>query len=134
MLASINVRAKRNSFVTDILQPGQAKYLVTTAISKYGSIPAHESVKTPYFSDCVYSRSQIEMVGISQHHRYSDILKLLGSNCFNSSLTTYWQKHWGRNYPVGCNQLSSTGIATRTGLYKMKAICVFYNPIPLIPF
>ena len=129
MLAAVNVGAKYDSFVADVTEPGQAEYLVTTAIGKYCFIPRHKTVQPTHFFDDTYSWPQVDMVGIGQQHPYSQVLQFFRGHCFNRGLATHRCEYRRRNHPVRCNHCTGPGITAGIGLGEAKAIGVVYYPV-----
>ena len=52
--------------------------------------------------DRVYARSEIEVVGISHDHCYTQTRKVIGGERLNGSLTTHRHEYRRRYFPMRC--------------------------------
>lgn len=116
MLASVNVRAECHAVIIHPAEARQAEHLEAAAIGEHRSVPRHEPVQSPQLLYYVYSRSEVQMIGVSQNHLETYILEFIGRYGFYRSLAAHGQKDRRGHSAVTGIQLSSAGAGQGTGM------------------
>ena len=78
---SVNVRAEIYALLFDFSKSGQGKYLESTGICKYRSVPDHEFVKTAKLLYNFISGAHVKVICVRKLHLRSNIVKVHCGNC-----------------------------------------------------
>ena len=78
MLGAVYVTAKLRSFFFDLADVGERIHLIAATVYQYGPIPSDESMKATGSLYHAESRSQIEVIGVSQNDLCIDLGLELG--------------------------------------------------------
>src|SRR4030066_517098 len=103
MLRTIKRRLEYNTIFGNLSELCKTEYLITAAVSKYGTIPPHKIMQAAEFVYYICARPEVKMKCIPKDNLSAALTHLLRCNPFNSPCCT--DRHEGRcvNYPMrGC--------------------------------
>ena len=105
------MRTKFSSFFTQLSDSGQREYLETTAVSQHRAVETVKTVQSACFLDHVQSRTQIEVIGITQNNLRLNILFQFGQMySLNRAQCAHRHKDRCLYLPVVCGNQTRTGI------------------------
>ena len=113
------MRCKAHSVLGNFAKLGERKYLESTAVGKYRSVPAHKLMKTSELFDQLVTGSDMEMISIGKLHLTSDIHKVDGRHsALNGGTGANVHKYGSFNVTVNGVKNSSSGVAFCLFKYK----------------
>ena len=85
---------------------------------RIGAGPAHEPVQSAQRVDCLYSRPQVQVVGVAQHDLSADPGNLLWRQALDGGLGSHWHEQGRRRGPV--RRVNFAGAGRPVGVLQLK--------------
>jgi hypothetical protein len=108
---AVEMRTETDAFSLDLTQFLKAEDLVAARIGQDRAVPGGEPAQTACLTDQIDSWAQIEVIGVSQHHRGLQFGKVAGGQRLDGSGCADRHENRGGNYPSIENQRSGAGFA-----------------------
>ena len=85
---------ERNTVFPDLAEPRKGKHLESTGIGKDIPVPVRELVQSAIILENICSRSQIEMIGISQYYLIANLSNFIMIDAFDCPVCTDGHESW----------------------------------------
>ena len=117
MLGTVDVATEFASFLAELADACQGKYLKTAGVSQYRTVPGIELMKTACLAKCVKSGAQIKMVGVAQDNLGLDLLTEFSEvNTLDRANRSYGHEDRGLDLSVVGGYQACTCIAAWVGM------------------
>ena len=74
---AVQMGGKGHAFLRDLAQLGKAEHLESAAVGQDGPVPAGKFVQTAHIGYQLITRTQMQVVGVAEHHLGADLLQIL---------------------------------------------------------
>src|SRR5690625_3215484 len=119
----VEMRLKRNPVLADFPELSQTKNLKTAAIGQYRFLPAHKRMQATEFSNQIFARSKMQMVGISENDLSAEVVELSRGHAFHRSLGSDRHENRCLDLPVPRSQHAGPGGSRCFGFVYLKMWC-----------
>ena len=121
VLAAVDMALKGDALFINFSGAGQAKHLITTAIGKYGPLPAVEPVQATGGLQHLQTRPQVQVIGVAQNNLCLHIChQLLLRHGFYRAHGTHRHKNGRQNLAVVGGNFTRPRLAVGIGVLQLK--------------
>ena len=106
--AAVDMGLEGHTIPVDLSQAGQRHDLKASGIGENRTWPVHEAMKPSLGGDPVRSRSQHQMVGVTQDALAAGCANRIRGHCFNRPSRSHGHERWSFELAVGGMQDGST--------------------------
>ena len=105
------MRTERYARFCDFAQIGQAENLEAARVGKNRPWPRHEAMQSAQLANLLDSRSQVEVVGVSEKNLDPEFLENVLRNTLHRCQRSHRHEDWGFNFSVRRDQAAGAGWA-----------------------
>jgi len=120
MAGAIYMGTEMDAIIIYLAQSLEAEDLITSTVCQQTPLPIHESMQAAGSGDQIFSRPEMEVIGIGQDDSRSHSVQLIRSKGFDGSLSAHRHEYGRSKNAMGSGNLTKPG-STATGfLYYLK--------------
>ena len=101
------MRAELDAVVGELERVGEREDLEAAGVGEDGAVPVHERVESARVAHDVGAGTQVEMVGVGQHHLRTDVAKLRCGDALDGRARADRHEHGRLDGAVGGMEASS---------------------------